>query len=293
MNDAMTQAEEPKRRKRHAAELAAAKGGQPLVMLALYDAVMARLAEAAGIDMILVGDSVGTVMLGLDSTAPVTLDQIIHHAIGVRRGAPKTHIVADLPFMTYQVSDEQAVASAGRVLKEAGVDAVKLEGGVAMASRIAAITRAGIPVMAHIGLLPQTASAHGGYRVQGRDVASARQMLDDARAVEAAGAYAVVLELVPYELAARVTSAVGIPTIGIGAGSACDGQVLVSSDLLGMDPAFHPRFLKKYANLAETIQGAFAEYAREVRGGIYPGLEHVTKLPAETLAALDTPERPE
>lgn len=289
----MTQAEEPKRRKRPAAELAAAKGSQPLVMLALYDAVMARLAEAAGIDMILVGDSVGTVMLGLDSTAPVTLEQIIHHATGVRRGAPKTHIVADLPFMTYQVSDEQAVASAGRLLKEAGVDAVKLEGGEAMASRIDAITRAGIPAMAHIGLLPQTASAHGGYRVQGRDIASARQMLEDARAVEAAGAYAVVLELVPYELAAKVTETVGIPTIGIGAGSACDGQVLVSSDLLGMDPSFHPRFLKKYANLAETIQGAFTDYASDVRGGVYPGPEHVTKLPAETLAALDAPETPE
>jgi 3-methyl-2-oxobutanoate hydroxymethyltransferase len=286
----MTQVNESRRRKRSAAELSAAKGVQPLVMLALYDAVMARLAEAAGIDLILVGDSVGTVMLGLESTMPVTLDQIIHHATGVRRGAPKTHIVTDLPFMTYQVSDEQAVASAGRLLKETGVDAVKLEGGVTMAPRIAAITRAGIPVMAHIGLLPQTASVHGGYRVQGRDIASARQMMEDARAVEAAGAYAVVMELVPYELAARVTESVGIPTIGIGAGSACDGQVLVSSDLLGMDSSFRPRFLKKYANLAETIQEAFAAYASEVRERVYPGPEHVTTLPAETLAALETPE---
>jgi 3-methyl-2-oxobutanoate hydroxymethyltransferase len=290
MNGTMRQAEQPRRRKRHAAELSASKGAQPLVMLALYDAVMARLAEDSGVDLILVGDSVGTVMLGFDSTSPVTLDQIIHHAAGVRRGAPKTHIVADLPFMTYQVSDEQAVASAGRLLKEAGVDAVKLEGGAAMASRIAAITRAGIPVMGHIGLLPQTASAHGGYRVQGRDIASARQMLDDARAVEAAGAYALVMELVPYELAAKVTESVGIPTIGIGAGAACDGQVLVSSDLLGMDPSFQPRFLKKYANLAETIHDAFAAYASDVRERAYPGPEHVTTLPAETLAALHAPE---
>ncbi len=286
----MTQTGVPRRRKRSAAELSATKGSQPLVMLALYDAVMARLAEAAGVDLILVGDSVGTVMLGLDSTAPVTLDQIIHHATGVRRGAPKTHIVADLPFMTYQVSDEQAVSSAGRLLKETGVDAVKLEGGAAMASRIAAITRAGIPVMGHIGLLPQTAGFQGGYRVQGRDIASARQMLEDAKAVEDAGAYSMVMELVPYELAARVTESVSIPTIGIGAGSACDGQVLVSSDLLGMDPSFHPRFLKKYANLAETIENAFAEYAGDVRARVYPGPEHVTSLPAETLAALDGPE---
>jgi len=290
MNRTMMQADKPRRRKQSAADLSAAKGKEPLVMLALYDAVMARLAEAAGVDLILVGDSVGTVMLGYESTTPVTLDQIIHHATAVRRGAPKTHIVADLPFMTYQVSDEQAVASAGRLLKEAGADAVKLEGGVAMASRIAAITRAGIPVMGHIGLLPQTAAFSGGYRVQGRDIASARQMLADAKAVEAAGAYSVVMELVPYELAARVTESLRIPTIGIGAGSACDGQVLVSSDLLGMEAAFNPRFLKKYANLAETIETAFADYASEVRARVYPGPEHVTALPAETLAALDAPE---
>lgn len=279
-----------RKRKRPAWQIAAAKGNERLVMLALYDAVMARLAEAAGVDLILVGDSVGTVMYGFDSTAPVTLEQIISHAVAVRRGAPKTHIVADLPFMTYQVSDEQAVASAGRLVKEAGVDAVKLEGGAAMASRIEAITRVGIPVMGHIGLLPQTAGVQGGYRIQGRDIASARQMLEDARTVEAAGAYALVMELVPYELAAKVTRTVGIPTIGIGAGSACDGQVLVSSDLLGMDAAFNPRFLKKYADLAETITHAFGEFAREVRAGDYPGPEHVTQLPEETLAALDAAE---
>jgi len=256
-------------------------------MLALYDAIMARLAEAAGIDLILVGDSVGTVMYGFDSTAPVTLDQIVSHAIAVRRGAPKTHIVADLPFMTYQVSDEQAVSSAGRLVKEAAVDAIKLEGGVAMASRIEAITRIGIPVMGHIGLLPQTAAVQGGYRVHGRDIVSARQMLDDAKAVEAAGAYAVVLELVPQELAERVTASIGIPTIGIGAGSGCDGQVLVSSDLLGMEAGFNPRFLKKYANLAETITEAFSAYASDVRAGAYPGPEHVTHLSDETIAALE------
>jgi 3-methyl-2-oxobutanoate hydroxymethyltransferase len=257
-----------KRKKQAAWQLSATKGNERLVMLALYDAVMARLAEAAGVDLILVGDSVGTVMYGLDSTAPVTLEQIISHAIAVR----------------------QAVASAGRLVKEASVDAVKLEGGVAMASRIEAITRIGIPVMAHIGLLPQTAGVQGGYRVQGRSVIAARQMLEDARAVEAAGAYALVMELVPTELAQRVTELVSIPTIGIGAGAGCDGQVLVSSDLLGMDPSFNPRFLKKYANLAETITGAFSAYASDVRTGAYPGPEHVTHLPEETIAALENDE---
>jgi len=276
-----------KRRKRAAWQLAATKGSDKLVMLALYDAVMARLAESAGVDVILVGDSVGTVMYGLESTAPVTLEQIISHAIAVRRGAPHTHIVADLPFMTYQVSDEQAVTNAGRLIKDAAVDSVKLEGGVAMASRIAAITRIGIPVMGHIGLLPQTAGVQGGYRVQGRDLKSARQMIEDARAVEEAGAFALVMELVPQELAAIVTESVSIPTIGIGAGAGCDGQVLVSSDLLGMDPGFNPRFLKKYADLAGTITGAFAAYAADVRGGVYPGPEHATHLADDIVAALE------
>lgn len=281
------QSNERRRRKRSARELALAKGSTPLVMLALYDAAMARLAESAGVDLLLVGDSVGTTMLGLETTTPVTLDQIAHHAIAVRRGAPSTHIVADLPFMTYQISNEQAIASAGRLIKETGVDAVKLEGGVTMADRIATITRAGIPVMGHIGLLPQIASAGGGYRIQGRDTASAKQLIADAKAVEAAGAYAVVIELVPEELAAKITEAVSIPTIGIGAGAGCDGQVLVASDLLGIDESFQPRFLKKYANLGETIRGAFGAFASDVRNRVYPGAENVTHLSPETVAAIE------
>jgi 3-methyl-2-oxobutanoate hydroxymethyltransferase len=280
------QPNERRRRRRSAREIALAKGSTPLVMLALYDAAMARLAEAAGVDMILVGDSVGTTMLGLDSTAPVTLDQIVHHATAVRRGAPGTHIVADLPFMTYQVSNEQAVTSAGRLIKETGADAVKLEGGVMMADRIAAIRRAGIPVVGHIGLLPQTANAGGGYRIQGRDIDSAKQLIADAKAVEDAGAYAIVIELVPQELATTITEMVSIPTIGIGAGIGCDGQVLVASDLLGIDESFQPRFLKKYANLGETIRTAFGEFATDVRNRAYPGEANVTHLPAETLDAL-------
>jgi 3-methyl-2-oxobutanoate hydroxymethyltransferase len=271
-----------------ARDVAARKGGEPIVMLALYDAQLGRHAEFAGIDMILVGDSLGMVMLGLGATTQVTLENIIYHASAVRRGAPNTHIVGDLPFMTYQVSDEQAVTNAGRLVSEAGVDSVKLEGGVAMASRIEAIARVGIPVVAHIGLLPQTATVQGGFKVQGKDVQAARQMIEDARVVTEAGAFAIVIEMVGAQLAGRITSSVAIPTIGIGAGVDCDGQVLVAPDMLGMDDRFRPRFLKTYANLNETIQSAFSAYAGDVRSRNYPDDPHSFKTPADTLAALDS-----
>jgi 3-methyl-2-oxobutanoate hydroxymethyltransferase len=277
-----------KRSKLSARDVAARKGGEPIVMLALYDAQLGRHAESAGIDMILVGDSLGMVLLGLGATTQVTLDNIIYHASAVRRGAPNTHIVGDLPFMTYQVSDEQAVTNAGRLVSEAGVDSVKLEGGVAMASRIEAIARVGIPVVAHIGLLPQTATVQGGFKVQGKDVRAARQMIDDARVVTEAGAFAIVIEMVGAQLAGRITSSVAIPTIGIGAGVDCDGQVLVAPDMLGMDDRFRPRFLKTYANLNETIQSAFSVYADDVRSRTYPDDSHSFKTPADTLAALDS-----
>lgn len=275
------------RSKLSASEIAAQKSGLPLVMLAVYDVHLGRIAEAAGIDMLLVGDSLGMAVLGLPSTTQVTLDNIIYHAQAVRRGAPNTHITGDLPFMTYQVSDEEAVANAGRLVAEAGVDSVKLEGGVAMASRIAAISRIGIPVVAHIGLLPQTAIGQGGFKVQGKDVAAARQLLDDARAVTDAGAFAIVIELVGAQLAERITKAVSIPTIGIGAGSQCDGQVLVAPDMLGMDKRFRPRFLKTYADLNETIESAFSAYARDVRARAYPDMAHSFKTPIDTIEALD------
>jgi 3-methyl-2-oxobutanoate hydroxymethyltransferase len=276
------------RSKLSARDVAARKGGEPIVMLALYDAQLGRNAESAGIDMILVGDSLGMVLLGLGATTQVTLDNIIYHASAVRRGAPNTHIVGDLPFMTYQVSDEQAVTNAGRLVSEAGVDSVKLEGGVAMASRIEAIARVGIPVVAHIGLLPQTATVQGGFKVQGKDVRAARQMIEDARVVTEAGAFAIVIEMVGAQLAGRITSSVAIPTIGIGAGVDCDGQVLVAPDMLGMDDRFRPRFLKTYANLNETIQSAFSAYADDVRSRTYPDDSHSFKTPADTLAALDS-----
>jgi 3-methyl-2-oxobutanoate hydroxymethyltransferase len=249
-------------------------GSVPLVMVTAYDAPTARLAAEAGVDMLLVGDSVGTARLGYESTVPVTLDDILHHCRAVRRGAPAMHIIADLPFMTYQVSDEQAVTNAGRLLQEGGANAVKLEGGVHLASRISAIVRAGIPVVGHIGLTPQTAGTLGGLKVQGRDLASARTLIADALAVERAGAHALVIEVVPADLGRLITDKVAIPTIGIGAGASCDGQVLVETDLLGLDDRFAARFVQRYAELGTTIRDGFAAFAEDVRTGRYPTEAH-------------------
>jgi len=264
--------------------------GPKLVMVTAYDFPTARLAEAAGIDLLLVGDSLGMVVLGYASTVPVTLDEMLHHARAVTRGAPATHVVADLPFMTYEVSDAQAIASAGRLLKEGGVDAVKLEGGAAMADRVRAVARAGIPVMGHVGLTPQSAGNLGGFRVQGRDLASARAVLRDAEAVAAAGAYALVVEAVPAELAALITARVGVPTLGIGAGAACDGQILVAHDVLGLEDRLAPRFAKRYADLGTATQEAFAAYAAEVRAGAFPDAAHSYALKPDVAAALRAAE---
>ncbi|MGC4191346.1 MAG: 3-methyl-2-oxobutanoate hydroxymethyltransferase [Thermomicrobiales bacterium] len=266
-------------------------GAAPLVMLTAYDAPTARLAALAGVDILLVGDSVGTAMLGYDSTVPVTLDDVIHHAKAVRRGAPHAHVVADLPFLTYQVSDEQAVTNAGRLLQEGAADAVKLEGGRTQASRIQAIVSAGIPVVGHIGLTPQSAGALGGVRVQGRDLDGALRLLDDALAVEEAGAYLLVLEVVPADLGAIVTERVSIPTIGIGAGAACDGQVLVWTDLAGLtakapEDAIRPRFAEPVLDLNGLLERAFAGFADAVRSGAYPQPQHTYPMKAEVLATL-------
>ncbi|HVL23662.1 MAG TPA: 3-methyl-2-oxobutanoate hydroxymethyltransferase [Thermomicrobiales bacterium] len=261
-------------------------GDAPLVMVTAYDAPTARLAHEAGVDMLLVGDSVGTALLGYESTVPVTMEDILHHARAVRRGAPEAHVVVDLPFMSYQVSDEQAVTNAGRLMKEGGADAVKLEGGIALASRIRAITAAGIPVVGHIGLTPQTAGALGGLKVQGRDEATARALIADALAVEAAGAYALVIEVVPAPLGTLITEQLRIPTIGIGAGAECDGQVLVWTDLAGLDAGFVPKFVRRYADLSGTLRAAFATFADEVRSGAYPAAEHTYPMKPEVAAAL-------
>ncbi|MDQ3443198.1 MAG: 3-methyl-2-oxobutanoate hydroxymethyltransferase [Chloroflexota bacterium] len=264
----------------------------PLVMVTAYDAPTARFVVEAGVDIILVGDSVGTTLLGYDSTVPVTLDDILHHTKAVRRGAPGAHIVADLPFMTYQVSDEQAVANAGRLLKEGGADAVKLEGGLALASRVEAIARAGIPVVGHIGLTPQTAGLLGGFKVQGQEFVSARALIDDAIAIARAGAYMLVIEVVPSALAKMVTERVPIPVIGIGAGADCDGQVLVIHDLLGIEDRHAARFVKRYASLASDIRNAVTAFAGDVREGAYPQPEHTYKMKSTVLAELrDSLER--
>lgn len=267
-------------------------GGDPLVMITAYDAIHARLVENAGVDMILVGDSVGTTLLGYDSTTQVTLDDIVHHARAVRRGAPNTHVTADLPFGSYEVSDEQAVESSVRLIRDGMADSVKLEGGISVASRIRAITEAGIQVVAHIGLLPQTAAGSGGMKVRGRTIEEAKAILADAQAVAEAGAFATVIELVPAGLGQRITEAIEIPTIGIGAGPGCDGQVLVITDVLGMDMGFSPKFLKRYAELEPTIRDAIAAYARDVRGRAYPDADHSFKLSESVAAALDNEAEP-
>lgn len=256
------------------------RAGRKIVMLTAYDYPMARLADMAGIDLLLVGDTLGMVVLGYETPVAVTLEDILHHTRAVVRGAGAAHVVADLPFMTYQVSDEQAVTSAGRLIKEGGAGSVKLEGGVGMAPRIRAIAAAGIAVMGHVGLTPQTAEALGGFKVQGRTAAAAVHIVEGALAVEAAGAYALVLEAVPRPLAALITARLRIPTIGIGAGPECDGQVLVTPDLLGLYDRLRPRFVKRYAELGEQARAAMAAYADDVRAGRFPAPEHSYGMPA-------------
>jgi 3-methyl-2-oxobutanoate hydroxymethyltransferase len=243
-------------------------------MLTCYDALFARLLEASGVDLLLVGDSLNEVLAGRRSTLSATLDQMIYHAASVRRGAERTPIIVDLPFLSYQVSVEEAIRNAGRVMAETDCHGVKLEGGAAMVPTVAALVARGIPVLGHLGLMPQSVHTSGGYRVQGRQEDAAAQLLEDARALEAAGASALVLELVPRHLAARVTAALRIPTIGIGAGPECDGQVLVLPDLLGLTEGFTPKFLRRYAELGPTVRAAVGRFADDVRTGRYPDEEH-------------------
>ncbi|NDJ61156.1 MAG: 3-methyl-2-oxobutanoate hydroxymethyltransferase [Chloroflexi bacterium] len=260
--------------------------GQKIAMLTAYDAVSARLGEGAGAQMLLVGDTLGMVIQGHDSTIPVTLDHVIYHAEIVARVTHKALVVGDMPFMTYKISAEQALTNAARLMQEAQVSTVKLEGGEPYAPTIARIVAAGIPVMAHIGLLPQSIEAVGGFRVQGKDLETARQLLRDARAVQDAGAYAVVLELVPAPLAALITAELDIPTIGIGAGAGCDGQVQVFHDLLALFDAFVPRHTKQYAQIGALIREALAAYVRDVTAGAFPTDEQSFSLSPEVLAAL-------
>ena len=251
-----------------------ARSDRKIVMVTCYDATFARLVEAADVDAVLIGDSLGMVIQGHEHTVPVTLDDIIYHARAVARGCSKPHLIGDLPFGSYQVSADDALASAARLIKEGGVQAVKLEGGEEYAETIQRMTRAGIPVMGHLGLTPQSIHQFGGYRIQGRSVDSADKLLADARALQDAGCYALVLEGIPSTLAQQVTEALYIPTIGIGAGPECRGQVLVIYDLLGLDGRFNPKFLKKYANLNESVVGAIQAFSEEVRAGQFPAEVH-------------------
>lgn len=250
--------------------VAAKARGHRLTMLTAYDYTMARLLDDAGVDSLLVGDSLGMVVQGQADSLAVTLDEMVYHTRLVARGVRRSLLVSDLPFMSYQISPQQALESAGRLLKEGGAHAVKLEGGVRAAAAIAAITAADIPLMGHIGLTPQSVRRLGGFKVQ-RD---ADRLLEDALAVEAAGAFAVVVECVPTELAARITAALKIPTIGIGAGPDCDGQILVTPDVLGLFDDIRPRFVKHYAELGQAVRKAVETYCREVRDGVFPGPEH-------------------
>jgi 3-methyl-2-oxobutanoate hydroxymethyltransferase len=255
-------------------DLAAMKAaGRKIVMLTCYDATFARLI-AAEVDVLLVGDSVNQVVAGRETTLGVTVDQLVYHARAVRRGAPDALLLVDLPFLSYQVSVEEAIRNAGHVLMETGGQGVKLEGGRPMVPTVRALVERGIPVMAHLGLTPQSVHTLGGYRVQGRDPATAERMLADARELEDAGAFGVLLELVPARLAARITEALVVPTVGIGAGAGCDGQVLVLHDMLGLNETFSPKFLKRFATLAAAVRGAARAYADEVREGRYPDADH-------------------
>ncbi|HCZ06428.1 MAG TPA: 3-methyl-2-oxobutanoate hydroxymethyltransferase [Thermotogae bacterium] len=250
------------------------KGKQKLVMVTAYDYPSARIAQDAGVDMILVGDSLGNAVLGYENTIPVTMDEMIIHTRAVRKGADKTFIIGDMPFMSYQTSIEDAIRNAGRFMKEAGTNAVKLEGGEEVAEIVYKLVRFGVPVMGHIGFTPQSVHELGGYRVQGKDEASKRRLIEGAKALEEAGAFAIVLEMVVSEVAKEITESISIPTIGIGSGPHCDGQVLVWHDLLGMNPDFRPRFAKAYVNLYEISRKALEEYKDEVRRGIFPSAEH-------------------
>ena len=249
------------------------RDGTRITMVTAYDATFARLFDDAGMDVLLVGDSLGMVVQGHDSTLPVTVDEVIYHCRAVARGTRRAHIVGDMPFLSWQVSPEQALTNAGRFLSEGGAQAVKLEGGVDAAPTIERIVHAGIPVMAHVGLTPQSVHAMGGFRVQGKTEAAAARVLADAKAVAEAGAYSLVLEGIPSDLAKRITEEVDIPTIGIGAGPHCDGQVLVCYDLLGLTPDLKPKFVKRYAEFFEEGVAAARRYRDEVRSGVFPSEE--------------------
>lgn len=262
------------------------KKNEKITMLTAYDYSTAKLMDQAGINCILVGDSLGMVMLGYQDTLSVTMEDMIHHTKAVTRGCTETFVVADMPFMSYQTSVYDAVVNAGRLIKEGGAQAIKLEGGLEVCPQIEAIVKASIPVMAHLGLTPQSVNAFGGFKVQGKDEEAAKRLLKEALAVQEAGAFAVVLECVPAKLAELISSRLEIPTIGIGAGNACDGQVLVYQDMLAMYSGFRPKFVKQYANVGEQMKKAFADYICDTKNGSFPAEEHTFKISDDVLEKL-------
>lgn len=264
----------------------AKENGQKITMLTAYDYSTAKLMDEAGIDMILVGDSLGNVILGYEDTISVTMEDMIHHGAAVSRGVKETMVVVDMPFMSYQISVEEAVTNAGRLMKEGRANAVKLEGGKSVCSQIKAITQAGIPVVAHLGLTPQSINALGGYKVQGKSEDAAKKLLEDALAVQEAGAFALVLECVPTKLASLITKKLTIPTIGIGAGNECDGQVLVYQDMLGMFSDYVPKFVKQFAQVGEIMKKAFSDYKEEVASGAFPAEKNSYKIDDEVIDKL-------
>ena len=264
----------------------AKENGQKITMLTAYDYSTAKLMDEAGIDMILVGDSLGNVILGYEDTISVTMEDMIHHGAAVSRGVKETMVVVDMPFMSYQISVEEAVTNAGRLIKEGRANAVKLEGGKSVCPQIKAITQAGIPVVAHLGLTPQSINALGGYKVQGKSEDAAKKLLEDALAVQEAGAFALVLECVPTKLASLITKKLTIPTIGIGAGNECDGQVLVYQDMLGMFSDYVPKFVKQFAQVGEIMKKAFSDYKEEVASGAFPAEKNSYKIDDEVIDKL-------
>jgi len=259
---------------------------EKLTMLTAYDYSTAKMIDEAGINAILVGDSLGMVVLGYEDTLSVTMEDMLHHTKAVARGCKEALVVSDMPFMSYQTSVYDAVCNAGRLIKEGRAHAVKLEGGLEICPQIKAIVSAAIPVMAHIGLTPQSVNAFGGFKVQGKDEETARKLIEQAQAVEEAGAFAVVLECIPSKLAEVISRSISIPTIGIGAGNGCDGQILVYQDMLGMYSDFTPKFVKRYAEIGEQMTAAFVQYGEEVRSGDFPGTKHTFAISDEVIEKL-------
>lgn len=264
----------------------AKKNKEKLTMLTAYDYSTAKLIDESGINSILVGDSLGMVMLGYEDTLSVTMEDMIHHTKAVSRGSKNALVVVDMPFMSYQPSVYDAVVNAGRLMREGRANAVKLEGGVEIVKQIRGIVNASIPVIGHIGLTPQSVNAFGGFKVQGKDEENARRLLKEAKAIEEAGAFAIVLECVPSKLSKFISESISIPTIGIGAGKGCDGQVLVYQDMLGMYSKFTPKFVKKYEDIGEKMKDAFSAYIREVKAGVFPSEEHEFKIDDEIIEKL-------